>query len=161
MCLIKQFLKWLSFEKWHWGFTTSFDSSDLKELSRRNENSWTSATILVFTENMYTSTKKIILLNMWQHGVNFIALIHVFISFEFVKRWSAIFDNVTTRYEIRMCSKVKGKIHRADPFFMARHDFAIRPKKTRSKAKFCILTECLKNLTAQCNCDQTMLKNSY
>ncbi len=106
-------------------------------------------------------TKKVTFLNMWQNGVHFIARIHVFISFEFVKRWSTIFDNVTTRYEFRTCSKVKWIIYRADLFFMARHDFAIHPKKTRSKAKFCILTECLKNLTAQCNCDQTMLQNSY
>jgi hypothetical protein len=30
--------------------------------------------------------------------MNFIARINVFLSFEFVKRWSSLLDNVTTRY---------------------------------------------------------------
>ncbi len=51
-------LKGLSFEKWHWGFTTSFDLSFLKELSRWNLKFWASATILVFTEQMYTSLNR-------------------------------------------------------------------------------------------------------
>jgi hypothetical protein len=30
----------------------------------------------------------------------FIACSNVFLSFEFVKRWSSLFDNVTTHYEL-------------------------------------------------------------
>jgi hypothetical protein len=92
-----QHLKGLSVEYEGWGCWISFDSSSFKELSRCYEKFWKSAAILLFAKIMYTLLHR----ENFRHCYNnFIASSNVLLSFEFVKRWSSLFDNVTTRYEL-------------------------------------------------------------
>ncbi len=119
------FLMGLPVEYEGWGCCISFDLSSFKELSRCYEKCWKSAAILLFAKIMYTLLHRENFRHCYNPITNFIASSNVLLSFEFVKRWSSLFDNVTTRYELWACSQLTGKIRQNNPAFTACSNYVV------------------------------------
>ncbi len=75
--------------------------------------------------------------------MNFIARSNVFLSFEFEKRWSSLFDNVTTRYELWAGRQLKGKICQNNSSFTAQSNYAACTEKQRAQKHIQIINNAL------------------